>query len=501
MFCNCKGLWLHFARVERCWSAHGVQRVGSANSQTRATLTTPVSLVELIVLNVGLQARILDQRIFSMFVLQALVLTFVTTPLTILIYPPRYRVHAGTALEKAHISGTGGAATSSEEFIRSKFAVVLDGMEQLASAMTLTQLLQPLSARLNLAENTFSEKAPQPESSVVPHHPNKCTISVDALRLLELTERTSAVLRSQSADTLIRIDPVLSVFRTFGRLNHFSMSAFLSVISHDEFSVQVIEHVRERGSQLVILPWTLASHVADASTSHHTGLHGPFDSLFSKTSGNDETASLLRSQFVRSVFATSPSDVALFIDRGLSTESGSTIYPHVFLPFFGGPDDRLALSFVIQLCMHGAISATVVRIRQLESDGKESLASVGDKSAPNGDVSFLSKTYGPVADARGRVLLSLTRCTPSWERKLACNRTPLIIFYGTESRLRAHPLVLKFVQPCRAFPSKTNRLPGLFIECWNWVAAKPLGRPSHFWWLRDARDGWLLSLISANSTG
>ena len=75
--------------------------------------------------------------------------------------------------------------------------------------------------------------------------------------------------------------------------------------------------------------------------------------------------------------------MALFIDRGLSTDSGSTIYPHIFLPFFGGPDDRLALSFVVQLCMHGAVSATVVRIRQLDSDGKESLASVGEKTVPN----------------------------------------------------------------------------------------------------------------------
>jgi len=38
-------------------------------------------LVELIVLNVGLSAGILSQRVFSMFVLEALVLTFMTTPL------------------------------------------------------------------------------------------------------------------------------------------------------------------------------------------------------------------------------------------------------------------------------------------------------------------------------------------------------------------------------------------------------------------------------------
>ena len=334
-----------------------------------------------------------------MMVLQALVLTFVTTPLTILIYPPRYRIHHGKGLEGALVPGS-GSATSSDEFKRSKFAFVLDAVEHLPSAMTLTQLLQPLSAKLNAAEKSFTEKASQPESSVAPYIPN---ISIDALRLVELTERTSAVLKSQSADTMTRNDPVLSVFRTFGRLNYFSTSSFLSVIGYDEFSAQVIDHARERGSQMVVIPWLLVPHVAEAATSpsHHTGLpYNPFDVLFFKTSGTDEAPSLLlRSQFVRGVFARSPSDVALFIDRGLSTDSGSTIYPHIFLPFFGGPDDRLALSFVIQLCMHGAIGATVVRMRQLESDGEESLIS-GDKTPPNGDVSFSSITLWPVTDTR-----------------------------------------------------------------------------------------------------
>jgi len=50
-------------------------------------------LVELIVLNIGFQANILDSRTFSMFVVHALVLTFMTTPLVLLFYPARYRVH------------------------------------------------------------------------------------------------------------------------------------------------------------------------------------------------------------------------------------------------------------------------------------------------------------------------------------------------------------------------------------------------------------------------
>jgi hypothetical protein len=103
---------------------------------------------------------------------------------------------------------------------------------------------------------------------------------------------------------------------------------------------------------------------------------------------DDAASFVVRSQFVRKVFASSASDVALFIDRGLSTDSGSTIYPHVFLPFTGGPDDRLALSFVIQLCLHGAITATVVRMHEQASDGKDSFVSVGEKPGSSGEVSL-----------------------------------------------------------------------------------------------------------------
>jgi hypothetical protein len=373
--------------LECLWHAKG--RFSQSADRTDALIIL-VSLVELIVLNVGLQAKILDQRVFSMFVLHALVLTFITTPLTVLIYPSRYRVPASTALEKPLTPSTGAGITS-DDFIRFKFSFVLDCIEQLPSAMTLAQLLQRPST---IARSSMSEKTPndqklfQSETSVIPKGPYQQSISIDTIRLVELTERTSAVLKSQAADTLLRYDPVLSVFRTFGRLNHFSMSTSLSVINYDEFSTHVTDHARQSGSQMVVVSWPLTSLAPEASTSYHAVLSNPFDSLFSKTPATDEGTSLLvRSQFIRKVFANSPSDVALFIDRGLSTDSSSTIQPHVFLPFFGGPDDRLALSFVIQLCMHEGVSATVVQLRRLESDGNESVNITGDKSvAQHGDV-------------------------------------------------------------------------------------------------------------------
>ncbi|KAL2172147.1 hypothetical protein VTG60DRAFT_148 [Thermothelomyces hinnuleus] len=48
-------------------------------------------LVELIVLNIGLQAGILSETTFTMFVVMALVTTVATTPLTKALYPPWYQ--------------------------------------------------------------------------------------------------------------------------------------------------------------------------------------------------------------------------------------------------------------------------------------------------------------------------------------------------------------------------------------------------------------------------
>lgn len=55
------------------------------------TLTASCSLLELIVINLGLQAGILNTRLFAIFVVQAMVLTFSTTPLAAFFLPEKYR--------------------------------------------------------------------------------------------------------------------------------------------------------------------------------------------------------------------------------------------------------------------------------------------------------------------------------------------------------------------------------------------------------------------------
>ncbi|KAI0774763.1 Sodium/hydrogen exchanger family-domain-containing protein [Trametes elegans] len=371
------------------------------------TLMSCKGLVELIVLNVGLQAGILDTRTFSMFVLHALILTFMTTPLTLLFYPPKYRVHVDTAVKRASgpaaaaEEGDGGARDDTEPTIKSRFSVVVDRVEQLPALMTFTQLLQPPStdgtspAQTSASTSPSSEKL-SAEPAAVPqlaqHQPSPPLprMSLDALRLIELTHRTSAVFKSQEADALVRSDPILAVLKTFGYLNRMAVSTALAVVGFDEFPTQVSQHVRDVASQMVVLPWVSPSPSADGqgesagdavAGSSSGPASGSAPSLVQQKV--DHSATSGQARYIRRVFADAPTDVALFWDRGYPQAFESDASHHVFLPFFGGPDDRLALSFVVQLCMNPAVTATVVRVRRAGEDNLSPLNSIEEEKARN----------------------------------------------------------------------------------------------------------------------
>ncbi|KAJ7228151.1 Sodium/hydrogen exchanger family-domain-containing protein [Mycena pura] len=333
-------------------------------------------LVELIVLNIGLQANILDGRTFSMFVLHAIILTVMTTPLTLFFYPPQHRGHEvhGSAKQDGEAAARRSA---SEDDIKTRFSIVLDKFEQLSAAMTLTQLLQPPSAEPpSYISDTSTEKKVEANLPSLPHSPMyHHRVNINALRLIELSNRTSDVMKSQEADYLLHNDPVVSVFRTFGHLSRLAVSATLSVVGLDEFPEAIAEHAAE--ADMVIVPWArgatsvLVEPDASASGGAAGRMHGarnPFDGIFHRTATQDQTSSVVYSDFIRKVFARSPVDVALFVDRGL----GAAAAPgggeqRLFLPFIGGPDDRLALRFLVQLCTNPGVRGTVVWVRQTET--------------------------------------------------------------------------------------------------------------------------------------
>ncbi|KAG6856993.1 hypothetical protein H0H87_011087 [Tephrocybe sp. NHM501043] len=371
-----------FSKFASCYATAYATGFNWREAGAIGSLMSCKGLVELIVLNIGLQANILDTRTFSMFVVHAVILTFITTPLTLLFYPERCRVHSGRQQGGHNNEGGTGPRQSPDDEIKTRFALILDKMEQLPAAMTVAQLLQPNTApssTLTLVPsvaNSLEKTLKQPVTAGSP------PIAINALRLIELTNRTSAVFKSKAAESLVYNDPVVSVFRTFGYLNRLHVSGALSVVEYYEFSSAISKHVTESESQMVILPWSRGVTIVD-DDSNTTGALNPFDGVFHKTSTHDQTKSATYSEFIRSVFSTSPSHVALFVDRGLTTPYDGFSSQQLFMPFFGGPDDRLALSFLVQLCRNPTVKATVVRIQKIDDILKGDInAVVDDKSKP-----------------------------------------------------------------------------------------------------------------------
>ena len=306
-----------------------------------------------------------------MFVLEAVTLTFLTTPLVSALYPPHLRVRVSsigdnlanvTHTEDA-ISDTKSRDGNGESFPhKTRFTVVLDKIEHLPGMMALTQLIQP----------TFPKDADDTKTGSVktlPDLKNPADIFIDALRLIELSDRTSAVMKSSAADTLLHTDPLLGIFRMFGQLHDLDISTSLSIVLYDDLAHSVADHAMNNASQLILLPWIPPStpihdpNESSAVTPRAAAYtSNPFDALFG--SRTDKTASAIHSHFVRGVFSQSKTDVALFIDHGHAPGQARTAgsAQHIFLPFIGGPDDRLALDFVVQLCAKAKITATVLRI-------------------------------------------------------------------------------------------------------------------------------------------
>ncbi|SPO32746.1 related to KHA1 - Putative K+/H+ antiporter [Ustilago trichophora] len=422
------------------------------------TLMSCKGLVELIVLNIGLSAGILDTRVFSMFVLMAVVSTVITTPLTLWIYPESHRTRLDDASIHSHHGGktvTGDEEDDQDTSSRlspKRLLVVLSSFEHLPGLMTLVQLMQPTLAAANTgsadsaerdglrrrrskqassgSEGDVAEKSTEagdetdpsvngaddyqtpvlaseaPYASVVAAR-SQAQISIDALRLVELTDRTSAVMKVSESEDTMRADPIINVFQTFAHLNGLPVQSTMSVIPQEEFATAVTRRCKHAGSNFIILPMTLSqasstngngagqeAPVAGPSSPLAATLANPLENLFgggwssTQSEGLKGRYSAQHFNVVRKIIQTAETDVGVLIERkAASAGSGSqqqSILSRVgaqpiLLAFMGGPDDRAALDLVARLCANNRhLSVLVVRMSRIscEEAGEDQLPTV-----------------------------------------------------------------------------------------------------------------------------
>ncbi|PWN47475.1 hypothetical protein IE53DRAFT_248687 [Violaceomyces palustris] len=396
----------------------GAARYCGFNLRESAAIGTLMSckgLVELIVLNIGLSAGILDTRVFSMFVVMAVVSTVATTPLTLLAYPESVRTqldpathsHHGKTIDESHL----GDEDDHSGFSAKRLLVVLDHFEHLPSLMTLVQLMQPTVQRNTsastlpssvrkrngrgekseeLSDSADSTKEAEDEAiyrgtpvlpsgapfSCIAADQEQADISIDALRLIELTERTSAVMKVSESEDTMRADPIINVFRTFANLNGLPVHSSMAVVPQEEFALTVTNRCRAAGSNFILVPLTLNQSAPSEAQQQvaSSSLSNPFESIFGRgTSDSNTKYSPQQTNFVRKVIQTAACDVGLLVDRA----APQAAVPHmnlnrtqtILLGFMGGPDDRVALQLVMRLCSSNhALSAVVIRFKRVAAE-------------------------------------------------------------------------------------------------------------------------------------
>ncbi|PYH67001.1 Kha1p [Aspergillus vadensis CBS 113365] len=375
-------------------------------------------LVELIVLNIGLQARILSTRTFTMFVVMALVTTFATTPLTVALYPKWYQVKVerwrrgeidwktGNPIPSDARTDSIALAKEQQRALPVRKLLVYLRLDGLSSICTLAALLSPNRPPLPKQHpDTLASPDPAAEETATPTNKTeeedqdedqdpKPTLQVHGVRLLELTDRDSSVMTVSELDQLHYPlwDPVVNTFRAFGQWHDLSIVAGVSVVPEHSYADTVVSMARDDLTDLLLLPW---SETGSMSEHHSLDLASVLDDPIATRF----VASAPYTAFAESVLRNVRCNVGFLVERtprrrnngrglrdkpslgGLSIHSGNlnlgggiggdrglAVVPttrkahHILLPYFGGKDDRFAVRLVLQLIRNDQVTATVVHV-------------------------------------------------------------------------------------------------------------------------------------------
>jgi len=328
-----------------------------------------------------------------MFVVMALVTTFATTPLTSTLYPPWYQKKI-EAWKRGEIDWDTGKPTgavsadiastrdslSYEMLEASKVRKILvylrlDNMPTILAFMALLAGTPQQTARVHPVKQGNNETNVRDTANAdkKPRRP----IEAHGVRLVELTERESSVMQVSEVEEYSMHDPLVNTFRTVGNLHNLAVSGEAAVLPESSYADALTTKASTRTSDLLFLPWSETGSMSEtayisAETSRFK-LSAPSFTSFILNTLNE--ASCTTAVFVNRNFGGSnPYSTLPALIRSKSAISMHSLKEgltqptapvadrshHVFCPFFGGADDRVALRLVLQMTENPEVTATIV---------------------------------------------------------------------------------------------------------------------------------------------
>ncbi|KAM3253820.1 hypothetical protein ACQJBY_047738 [Aegilops geniculata] len=285
---------------------------------TLGFLMNTKGLVELIVLNIGRDRKVLNDESFAIMVLMALFTTFITTPIVMAIYKP-----ARPSAPYKRRTVEGGAPADADSELR-----VLACFHSNRNIPTL----------LNLVESTRGT--------------GRHRLAMYAMHLVELSERSSAISMVHRTrrnampffNSGDKTEQMVVAFEAFQQLSAVRVKPMTAISDLETIHRDVIDSAAEKRAAIVIMPYhKLLQH------------DGSFHSLGSQYHAVNKR-----------VLRGAPCSVAILVDRGLGGHSqvaAKNVEFSVAMLFFGGADDREALAYATRMSEHPGVAVTVTRFR------------------------------------------------------------------------------------------------------------------------------------------
>lgn len=299
-------------------------RIPVRESLVLGVLMNTKGLVELIVLNIGKEKKVLDDEMFAILVLMALFTTFMTTPIVIAIYRPVRELSSRTQLE---ISST---PRSKAEL---RILMCIRGLGDSPSLISLVELCRSI-------------KIP--------------ALKLYVMQLLEFTDRPSSIqmvqrVRRNGLSCITRFrqgelsNQIAAAFKAYSQLGKVTIRPTASISSLSTMHEDICHIAEKKKVAMVLLPFHKAW----------------------RREGNEEILMNFGTGWRGvnlKVLKNAPCSVALLVDCGFGVAlernliDDDVLIKKVCILFLGGPDSRKALEFGCRMAEHPAVRVIVVRL-------------------------------------------------------------------------------------------------------------------------------------------
>ena len=322
----------------------------------------------------------------------ALVTTFATTPLVSALYPPWYQKKLAAwkrgeidwdgnrLIPDSNSSEQGDSSLDKQRVAEIRKLLVYLRLDSLPSLFTFVALLggdpavQPVKKihpqKAAKDPNEAASEATSPTAT-----PYQRPLEVHGLRIRDLTERQSSVMKESEVEEFSIVDPVVNAFHTFGQLHNVAVSGEVQIAPEGSYANILTTAASTHASDMVLVPWSESGGLAEGGNSFLDSTQSYLTSAF-------------QNQFIATFFATVPCNAAIFVNKGFGALPRSEPHPlhrvattlslrstarqatapivdrshHIFFPFFGGPDDRVALRFVLRLAQNSSVTVTILGV-------------------------------------------------------------------------------------------------------------------------------------------